>query len=289
MNRLIIFLVLFSLVSSPVSAQTISSEKRGELLQQLQSLLTQVTTLQHQLARLHAAAGVITRSQDELYPTEFYKGKYEAAYSVHNATLSAEITAGIRVGDQALFNTFVAMVGKPFVEEHLSEFRVFNEEDNQLGAYVQQKMDGSWILAMNRFGKDLRTSHDSSGMIELLLHEYAHIVFFEETNIAQSFTDTFWESELMRQHSADTGSITDVNHRFTANSDFYETYASMFVTEYAASSPEEDLVESFVAFVTSDIPGGGSVSDQKILFFYQIDEMRTLRTQLRQSSILNVR
>lgn len=62
--------------------------------------------------------------------------------------------------------------------------------------------------------------------------------------------------------------------------DFYETYADQFVTEYAATSPEEDIAETWAFFILAPKPDGQSIADEKILFFYEYPELVQLRQEI---------
>ncbi len=59
--------------------------------------------------------------------------------------------------------------------------------------------------------------------------------------------------------------------------DFYDKYAERFVTEYAATSPVEDVAETFMLFVLEDKPTGNKVSDTKMRFFYEFPELVEIR------------
>lgn len=63
---------------------------------------------------------------------------------------------------------------------------------------------------------------------------------------------------------------------------FYAGYADRFVTDYAATSPAEDIAESFMVFVLEDKPTGGQIGDEKILFFYDYPELLAVRTHIRE-------
>jgi hypothetical protein len=61
---------------------------------------------------------------------------------------------------------------------------------------------------------------------------------------------------------------------------FYETYRERFVTEYAATSPTEDVAEAFVYFVTGDLGPGAEIRHQKVNFFYSFPELVQIRNQI---------
>ena len=61
---------------------------------------------------------------------------------------------------------------------------------------------------------------------------------------------------------------------------FYQAYALQFVSSYAATSPTEDIAESFMYFIFSPRPSGETIADQKVLFFYEYPEMVDLRQRI---------
>lgn len=60
---------------------------------------------------------------------------------------------------------------------------------------------------------------------------------------------------------------------------FYQNYADQFVSSYAATSPEEDIVESFMYFIFSE-SNGYTIADEKIEFFYEYPELMNLRDRI---------
>ncbi len=61
---------------------------------------------------------------------------------------------------------------------------------------------------------------------------------------------------------------------------FYENHHTQFVSPYSATSPEEDIAESWAYFVLTPKPAADSVANQKILFFYTFPELVQLRDQI---------
>ncbi len=58
---------------------------------------------------------------------------------------------------------------------------------------------------------------------------------------------------------------------------FYQKYQDRFVTDYAVTSPEEDIAESFAYFVLSK-PKTDGIAAEKMKFFSQYGELRDLRS-----------
>ena len=63
----------------------------------------------------------------------------------------------------------------------------------------------------------------------------------------------------------------------------YNAHRQDFVTEYAVSSPDEDIAESFRYFVLSPKPAGDTVADQKVRFFYGFSALVRMRAGILQN------
>jgi hypothetical protein len=61
---------------------------------------------------------------------------------------------------------------------------------------------------------------------------------------------------------------------------FYETYQDQFLTDYAPTSPAEDIAEAFTFFILSPKPSLTSIASEKMLFFYEYPELVELRMQI---------
>ena len=75
----------------------------------------------------------------------------------------------------------------------------------------------------------------------------------------------------------DINLIEDDDAYYEALDDFYYNYEDRFLTDYAATNPEEDIAEAFTFFILSPRPSGDIVAEQKILFFYDYPELVKLR------------
>jgi hypothetical protein len=65
------------------------------------------------------------------------------------------------------------------------------------------------------------------------------------------------------------------------NALFYKKYKTQFVTDYAATNPDEDFAESYMFFVLKEEPTKSTIADQKILFFYDFPELVEMRDLIR--------
>jgi len=64
--------------------------------------------------------------------------------------------------------------------------------------------------------------------------------------------------------------------------DFYDKYEERFLTDYAATSPTEDIAESFMIFALQEKPQGSRIRDQKALFFYNYPELIEVRNHIQE-------
>jgi hypothetical protein len=64
--------------------------------------------------------------------------------------------------------------------------------------------------------------------------------------------------------------------------DFYYKYEDRFLTDYAATSPTEDIAESFMIFALQEKPQGRRISDHKALFFYDYPELVEVRNHIQE-------
>ncbi len=94
-----------------------------------------------------------------------------------------------------------------------------------------------------------------------------------------TFYNRFWKStwseyKALSQDGYDAAIQEQMN-------DWYSQHQDWFITDYAAVNPEEDMAESWSAFVLKDRPTGTSIADQKVLFFYDYPELVNLRDAIR--------
>jgi hypothetical protein len=61
---------------------------------------------------------------------------------------------------------------------------------------------------------------------------------------------------------------------------FYRSHPTQFISPYAATSPEEDIAESWAYFVLTPRPSDDSIAHEKVLFFYDFPELVGLREQI---------
>jgi hypothetical protein len=77
--------------------------------------------------------------------------------------------------------------------------------------------------------------------------------------------------------------VDDDDEYYEQSDRFYEKYQDRFVSAYASTNVDEDISESWTAFVLTNKPQKDSsgMSEQKILFFYDYPELIELREDIR--------
>lgn len=185
-----------------------------------------------------------------------------------------------------------------FPKEYLSKLKYYELNTDgryNTSAYViaEDRENKSWRISV-----DLKDSLGKNKKIELnelqdtLVHELGHLITLDEKQISpkktmhknsfvssdgvatpesyiQNFQTKFWDKykDFLNDESEET---------------LYEKFKDEFCTEYASTAIEEDMAESFMYFVINPKPEGKSISDQKILFFYDYPELLKIKDYITQ-------
>lgn len=196
---------------------------------------------------------------------------------------------------------------------YVGEFTIFTDGVYNTLAMVEPLTDdlNSWIYYV-----DLMDMENTEEFSYTLVHEFAHIITLngsqlepdaavlndqEDAEAYQAaidacdywftgegcpngdsylalFMEEFWGDIYDQWLEIDN--IEDEDERLEGFDSLYEQYADDFVTDYAATSPAEDIAETFAYFVFQPEPAGDTIAEQKILFFYQFPELVQLRTMI---------
>lgn len=159
---------------------------------------------------------------------------------------------------------------------NINQFEVF--ESGQLLAYVRVNDDDGkyWTLGMNDENIEL-----ASETLITYIHEYAHYLSLNNEEI-DFFVD---EKDCTALYISDMGCTKENAYLYK----FYEKFwadevekdlENDYVSEYAMTSVEEDFAESFAHFVLTETPEGNTVMEEKLLFFYEYEELVQLRTEI---------
>lgn len=193
------------------------------------------------------------------------------------------------------------------------EYSVFTDGvDNTLAMVSQTKTDPyTWALQV-----DIADTADYYSLTYTLVHEYGHLltlgpdqvtpseaVFNDPENVdvlneevaacadyfpgegcstsgsyINAFYNQFWTDIAEENLEISYEEDPDLNQQLLT--EFYEKYQDRFVTEYAATNPEEDIAEAWTFFVLGDKPAGDGIAGQKVLFFYNYPELVELRSAI---------
>lgn len=195
------------------------------------------------------------------------------------------------------------------------EYSIFTDGvDNTLAAVTQTQTDpAAWSLQV-----DIADTSDYYSLTFTLIHEYGHLLTLGPDQVPPSlavfnnpedndiylkelsscpdyfpgegcanpdsyinaFYNQFWADIHSEWQEINLEEDPDLLQQ--GLDDFYAKYQDQFVTDYAATNPEEDMAESWSFFVLGPKPSGDTVAEQKTLFFYDYPELVELR-----SAILN--
>lgn len=189
---------------------------------------------------------------------------------------------------QDLWNQVEAMLPEGSLDA-FDRFTVFTDGAEEILAYVVPTDDAGarWELAV-----DPEDAGDGASFAETVMHEYCHYLTlnnrqvdyggqptygcYAESDLAarpnsylNAFYRTFW-SDYLDDRLADPETYG-----------FYLRHSDDFLTSYAATSPSEDIAESFAYFVLYDQAEGEGLQARKQNFFYAYPELVTFRDQAR--------
>ena len=210
----------------------------------------------------------------------------------------------------SLFTTLVPLDQRGM----LAQFQIMTDGPGGVLSAVEQTPGDPtrWILEA-----DIADMPDQKNFAFTLLHEYGHLLTLNSTQVPpdlrvfnnpdssrirqraaascsdyfpgegcslassyiNTFFDRFWK-DLYEEWSA-IDQIDDQDRREAKLHGFYRKYNNRFVDLYAASSPVEDIAETWAYFVLTPRPAGQSLADEKMAFFYQYPELVTLRDHVR--------
>lgn len=217
-----------------------------------------------------------------------------------------------RATHEEIWNYFTRLIPQE-ERDFLDGFSIVTDGSGNVLAAVGQTTNDpeQWILEV-----DIADSTDDYVLTFTLLHEFGHLLTLnteqvppsisifnnpDDDNIYQSemaacsqyfpgegcsnpdsyinqFFDRFWLDLYAEWQEIDSEDDEDTYYNLL--DDFYETYKDQFLTDYAPTSPEEDIAESWAFFILSPKPELNSIANEKILFFYEYPELVELRGRI---------
>lgn len=262
-----------------IPTQSAEAATRDQLLAQIQSLLEQISHLQALVNEMNKEGVEPIPIPANLYQTAYYDGPLESVYEVSIGKLRKYNGQEPRRVDEEYFEFITELYGDDIIEKYIGEFRVFSNSQLDLGAFVEKKLGGKWIIGINRYDLDLDYKSDREYFADLLIHELAHILIYYESDSLENFTNKFWTYKDS-VHSKKLESLSG-DEQFYEMYDYYKGNKSRFFSDYATYNVDEDYSESFVAYVLNKASRYDGEKYNKQVFFNDYDSLRQIRLEIR--------
>src|SRR3989338_8337924 len=232
---LFLVLTIFGGFGSDAQAASGSEGKiRAELLSQIELLLKEVQRLQAIIAERESAKYTLYTP----YTSVYFPLDFETMYLVRDGELYAIGSEdSFENSDVHLFELFKGIVGQEAVDTYVREWRVFENKSNDLGAFVELIAGTEdWIVGVNRESFDIDDPLAVKSFANLFVHEYAHILLFEESTVSDKFEATFWTAADQRHEVAVEAASS--KNSFSVLRRYFEENESRFVSDYATMNPD---------------------------------------------------
>ena len=183
----------------------------------------------------------------------------------------------------------------------LDSFIVYSDGKDETLAYVNYIDDKAsrWYMAIDI--EDFINMEDNSLKEDFyftIVHELAHVITlndtqaiynsepsfgkyfeedisFNEDSYLNEFYNRFWTYSIDESRIIQNIDNEDIRYKF------FLRHENSFVTDYAATTPSEDIAESFAYFVINEKPMGNEIWEQKIRFFYEFEELVEIKNNIR--------
>ena len=188
---------------------------------------------------------------------------------------------------------------------YLIKMQVFTDgADNTLAYMITDDLKpAKWIISVDLIDSLNYKGEFTKDFTDTLIHEFMHLITLNESQMQQKpslfgetyttdegslkkdsylnlFYEKFWKNYLEYIDKIRRINLSD-DDKLILTEDFYNEHKNDFVSEYAATNPEEDIAETFMYFVTENMPKTNTVRDQKIKFMYSFKELVEIRNYIR--------
>jgi len=290
-----IFLCPVSFVQAQVSID--DSEYRKLLIELIASLQQQIKLLQQELGG--ASSQTVNADVEIEDLPDFVQVTYE--YIIKSPADAEQIK---NINHRRYLERVFTLFPDEF-DGKIKRFLIFsNDEDRpvDLNAFIQTLPPdhNSWLYAASE--EDVLEDYEL--IDEVIVHELAHIISYEEAissnrfqniqcedyfnnhgcpspnSYLRKYVDEFWSERSLER----AGDLVYSEDLFRDINDYYKRNKNNYVSDYAATSPEEDFAETFMFFVLDIDVKGGTVADDKINFFSRFSKF----LEFKQEIILNL-
>ncbi len=212
------------------------------------------------------------------------------------------------------WNLFIQLIPASDRQE-LEYYQVITDGPGNVLASVEptSKDPRRWVLKI-----DVADAGDTKNLVYTLIHEFGHLLTLNATQVPpdlkvfnqpdnhfiyeqeaaactgyftgegcslprsyiNNFFNRYWPGVYGEWQKIDD--IQNDQRRQDRLDLFYDKYHDQFVDDYAVTDPAEDIAESWTYFILSPKPEGKTVTDQKILFFYEDANLVQLRSSILQ-------
>lgn len=282
-----ISVVFFTILVSPVAAAkqtpvTTANKERAALLLEIKQLQSKLDSILQQLAK----TSVVTKEpvvSDKPYQLEFFDLSFTGEYFIKNGTIVPTVTGQkVAATDQELFTLFKGVVGETALKQYFKEWRTFNDEEGDLGGFVELiPKEKRWVIGVNQADVMYAGEDSLEAYVSLFVHEYAHVLLYEKPELVAQYKKQFWTKADVSNQKKLTRLAGDA--RFEASLAYYEQNSDRFVSDYATVSPDEDMAESFGAFILESRGVGNTTAITKQNFYYSDTDLSKVREMLRKN------
>ncbi len=240
--------------------------------------------------------------QDELYgkfiSLDELSGKpvvsvYSYSVGISNTLATYPVTDGeANIGDvqhQKVWELFCKAIPRQY-RSRIVEFQLFTDGYSNILAYTAAMGEAGaqdntcFCITIDYYDAfdENGQPRDQSKLLYTLVHEYGHVLLENETQIDLSRGEDLYDSAALVKGSF-RKRYFDAFWR-----DSYQSYLGSYwekpenyVSGYAGNMFHEDIADTFAVFVFGSKPTKNSVAEQKLRFFWEEQEMVTLRSEIR--------
>ena len=239
---------------------------------------------------------------DEHEDTDHSHGDDESfAYEIDGdeITLVSNESSTYTEEDYELLWDYFAKVIPEDYRDDITRLEFFSDGWGGTLAAVSQRSDNyeEWILYIDPADSIIDDEIEPDEFPLTVVHEFSHVMSLGADQIPPSYwvTEEDYEEEAA---ACDTlffyeGCINEDGYLYEFHQEYwngqtveaegdYWSNPDAYVTAYASTNSTEDFAESFTYFVFQDKPKGSTLAEEKMLFFYQYDELVALRQLIRQ-------
>ncbi len=202
---------------------------------------------------------------------------------------------------QGLWESIREVLGSRLLSS-IDSFIIYSDGKDETLAYVNYIDDigSSWYMAVDIADSLVQGSKAlDEEFYFTIVHELAHVITLNDTQAVYDINPVFGQYNEENITLNKDSYLNEFYNRFWSNLidesliiqnegnednmyRFFLRHDTKFVTDYAATSPSEDIAESFAYFVINDKPAGNEIWKQKIRFFYEFEDLVKIRNTIRE-------